>query len=134
MTNQIQSTSAKRPKLFYGYYIAACLFFTMLVMGGSNNAFGIFFKPVSEEFDWSRAAISGAFSLSFILNGLLGVVMGTFNDKLGPRIVMTVAGIVMGAGFLLMSQLNSLWQLYLFYGIIIGIGAAGTYVPPLSTW
>jgi len=59
--------------------------------------------------------------------------MGRFNDRLGPRIVLTFCGLLIGLGYLLMSQLSAVWQLYLFYGVIIGTGMGGTRVPLLST-
>jgi len=59
--------------------------------------------------------------------------MGRLNDRLGPRIVLTFCGFLMGLGYLLMSQLSAVWQLYLFYGVVIGTGMGGTRVPLLST-
>ena len=59
--------------------------------------------------------------------------MGRLNDKLGPRLVMTICGIFLGLGVLLMSQVGGVWQLYLFYGVIIGIGMGGAFVALLST-
>ena len=76
---------------------------------------------------------SGAYSLCTIMNGLLAIVMGGLTDKLGPRLVMTVCGICLGLGYYLMSQLEAIWQLYLFYGVIIGIGMSGGFIPLVST-
>ena len=59
--------------------------------------------------------------------------MGGLNDKFGPRIVMSVCGLLLGIGYLLMSQLEALWQLYLFYGIILGTGMGGGFVPLMTT-
>jgi OFA family oxalate/formate antiporter-like MFS transporter len=59
--------------------------------------------------------------------------MGGLNDRLGPRIVLTVCGVLIGVGFLLMSQIGALWQLYLFYGVIVGAGLGGTFVPLTTT-
>ncbi len=95
-------------------------------------SYGIFFKPLIAEFGWSRAITSGAFSLSWIMQGLVGIVMGRLSDRLGPRIVLTICGFLLGIGYFLMSQINSVWQLYLFYGVIIGIGMSGTLIPLMS--
>jgi MFS family permease len=105
----------------------------MVVMWGSYLAFGVFLKPVITEFGWNRAMTSGAFSLAMVIQGLVGIAMGGMTDRLGPRMVMTLCGIFLGAGYLLMSQISGLWQLYLFYGVIIGIGMGGGFAPLAST-
>jgi len=101
-------------------------------MLGARFSFGVFFAPVLNEFGWTRAATSGGFSLTWVFTGLLSIVVGRLNDKFGPRIIMTVAGLLLGLGYLLMSQLSSLWQLFLFYGVI-SVGMSAAIVPPLST-
>ncbi len=73
-----------------------------------------------DEFGWTRATISGAFSLSMALEGSLTTVVGVFTDRIGPRLVMSVCAVVLMLGFWLMSQVNELWQLYVVYGVIIG--------------
>ena len=123
----------RSPRFFYGYIIVTAALFIMAVMWGAIYTFGIFLKPVSAEFGWSRAAISGAYSLFMVVHGLLYIITGRLNDRFGPRLVMTVCGIVMGLGYLLMSQISGIWQLYLFYGVIIGIGMSGVFVPLTST-
>jgi len=104
-----------------------------MLMFGAFYSFGIFFKPLATEFGWSSAVISGAFSVKMFLGGLFSIVMGKLNDRCGPRLVLTISGLLLGLGYLLMSQLSALWQLYLFYGVLIGIGMSGGYVPLIST-
>jgi len=134
MDNHKSHQSAETgPRAFYGHIIVIVAFFSMAISWGSYYVFGIFFKPVIAEFGWTRAMTAGAFSLSQIMRGLMGIVMGRLNDKLGPRVVITICGFLLGAGYLLMSQINSVWQLYLFYGIIIGVGMSGFWVPIVST-
>ena len=105
----------------------------MSIMWGGYYAFGVFFKPVLDEFGWTRAMISGAFSLASIVNGLLTVAVGGLTDKYGPRMVMTVCGLLLGFGFTLMSQVSNVLQFYLFYGILVGAGMSGSFVPLTST-
>lgn len=119
-------------QLFYGYIIAISAFLIMIMWAGTRSAFGVFFKPIINEFGWSRALLSGAFSLLWVMLGLLSIIMGRLNDRFGPRIVVTICGLLMGLGHLLMSQLSTPWQLYLFYGVIVGIGNS-IYVPVVST-
>ncbi len=121
-----------KPKFFYGYVIVLAAFFSMVVMLGTFYSFGIFFPSLLREFGWTRAATAGAYSLCYIFQGAVGVVMGRLNDKFGPRLVMTVSGATLGLGYLLMSQISAIWQLYLVYGVVVGIGVSG-FVPLLST-
>jgi len=135
--NSTYHNPTPKPRLYYGYVIVAASCIIMILVHGLFNVFGIFFNPLIEEFGWTRATISGAYSLSTILQGVLGIAMGGLVDRFGPRIVVTACGIILGAGYLLMSQVNTVWQIYLFYGVIIGIGMSGLWVPlisPISRW
>jgi len=68
-----------------------------------------------------------------LIQGSLGIFMGRLNDKFGPRLVLTFCGFIFGLGYLLMSQVNNEWQLYLIYGLVAGIGMSGVFVACLST-
>ena len=105
----------------------------MATMWGVYYAFGVFFKPVLNEFGWTKAMTSGAFSLASMMNGLLAVAVGGLTDKFGPRMVMTVCGLFLGLGFMLMSQISNVFHLYLFYGIFVGAGMSGSFIPLTST-
>ncbi|MFH1479878.1 MAG: MFS transporter [Pseudomonadota bacterium] len=115
------------------YFVAASAFFIMLLLYGGYYAFGIFFTPVLTEFGWTRAMTSGAFSLSLLIMGLLGIAMGGFTDRFGPQRVMTLCGVLLGIGYFLMSRIHATWQFYLVYGIIIGTGMGASFVPLMST-
>ncbi len=126
-----------RSPFFYGYVIVIAGFFVMLAYSASRSVFGIFFNPMVDEFRWSAALLSGAFSLSIVMDGTLGMVTGRLTDRFGPRVVLVGCGLLAGAGYLLMALVTNLWQLYLVYGIMIGTGMAGIFVPvitDLSRW
>ena len=122
----------KTSNFFYGYIIALACFLIQGVGVGSYIAFGVFFKPLLAEFGWSRATLSGASSLAFLLMGFLGILVGNLNDKFGPRITMVLTGVFYGSGYFLLFQLNSVWQLYLFFGLMVGIGLSSIDVIPLT--
>jgi len=84
-------------------------------------------------FGWSRATISGGISVATLTMGIAGVVAGRLNDRFGPRGVLSVSAIFYGAGFMLMSTLSEPWQLYLFWGVMVGIGLSTHDVITLST-
>jgi MFS family permease len=116
---------------FQRYAVAIAAFLIMLFANGTYYSFGVFFKPVLNEFDWTRAIVSSASSFSWMVSGLFGFLTGTLTERFGPRLVMSTCALMSGAGYLLMSQTNELWHLYLFYGILIGGGSA--IFPPLVT-
>ncbi len=124
---------SSKPKYFYGYIIVLATFIIMTMIVGGFNSFGVFFGPLVTEFDWSRGITSGSFSLTLALSGFLGIVVGKINDRFGPRLVLTVGGLLLCLGYLMLSQINSIWQLYLYYGFILGTGLSAYVVPLLST-
>ncbi|MFC1995793.1 MFS transporter [Chloroflexota bacterium] len=124
---------SRQRRFFYGYIIVLAGFIVMCLTWGIFHSFAVFFEPVLNEFGWTRAMTSAAYSLSYILFGLLGIPMGRLNDRFGPRIIMVGSGLLLGFGYLLMSQVNFIWQLYLFFGVMIGIGMGATWVPVIST-
>jgi len=123
----------RKSNFFYGYVIVLAAILILLIVVGAYYSFGVFFKPVLTEFGWTRAMTSLAYSLSMFLTGSFAIVMGRLNDRFGPRLVTVVSGLLMGLGFLLMSQISAIWQLYLFLGVIIGVGRAGNLTPLIST-
>lgn len=123
----------KKPALFYGYVIVAACFGIQATGIGTHVAFGIFFKSLLADFGWPRATLAGAHSMAFVLSGLLGIFVGRLNDRLGPRAVMTVTAFLFGLGLFLMSKVNAVWQTYLFYGFIVGMGMSSVDVIALST-
>lgn len=122
-----------KPKFFYGYIVVGASFLSMTLMWGISYSFGIFFKPLIAEFGWTRAATSGAYALSMLLAGLLSIVAGKLTDKFGPKVVVTACGFLIGLGCLLVSQVTTIWQFYLFYGVLIGAGLGGALAPMMAT-
>ncbi len=136
MSSNYQTTDLElkpKPNFFYGYSIVTCCYITSMVVWGTWNSFGVFFDSLLAEFNWSRAVTSGAFSLCTIISGLAAIPFGRVTDKIGPRAVMTACSLILGTGYILMALIDSVWQFYLVYGILIGIGTSGFWVPVLAT-
>lgn len=71
--------------------------------------------------------------MALIISGIFGMGAGRLSDKFGPKVVLVAGGLLTGLGYLLVSQASSIWQLYLFYGLILGIGLSSIDTPVLST-
>ena len=126
-------TEKRRPNFFYGYLVVAACFAIQGTGIGTHNSYGVFFKALLAEFGWPRAIISGAPSAAVLFSGLFGILLGKVNDRFGPRLIMAVTGSSYCLGLLLMSQIGTVWQLYLFYGVIVGIGLSSIDVITLTT-
>jgi len=122
----------RKPRFFYGYVVVGAGIIIQLIIIGMGNTYGVFFNPLLAEFGWTRAVLSGASSLSLLLMGFLAIITGGLTDRFGPRVVMSVCGLLFGLGFLLMSQIHAAWQLYLFYGVLVAFGSGAVDVVLLS--
>ncbi|MCK9358128.1 MAG: MFS transporter [Dehalococcoidia bacterium] len=123
---------ARRPRLYYGYVIAALAFLIQAVFWGTYRSFGLFFNPLVNEFDWSREEVAGAASMCWLIVGLMNLPAGATVDRFGPRRTLVICGFLFGLGYLLMSRIDGLWQIYLFY-VILAVGMSAADVVPLST-
>lgn len=120
-------------KRFHGYNIVAACFVIQGVTIGGMFAYGVFFGELEREFGWSRATISGASSLSLMILGVMGIIAGKLNDHIGPRVLIIISAVCFGVGYSLMSRIEAPWQLFLFYGVLAGIGYSSHDVVTLST-
>ena len=117
----------------YRWVLVASLFFILLLFWGSYYSFGVFLKPLAQEFGWSRAATSGPFALSLVLQGFVGILAGALTDRYGPRPILLGGTLAASLGYLLMARLSSLTELYLYFGVLVGLGTSASYVVPVAT-
>jgi len=123
----------KSPRYFYGYVIVALSYVLSMLVFGVYNSFGVFFDPMLNDFGWSKGLTSGAFTVSTLVQGLAAILSGKITDRTGPRLVMTIGGFLLGVGYIIMAFISNSFQFYLVYGLIIGVGVGGFWVPLLST-
>jgi sugar phosphate permease len=108
-----------KPKLFYGWWVILALLPACLVHSGAPfYVFGIFYKPFIEEFGWSRAEIALTMTIYLLTMGLSSPVIGKLTDIFSPRKMIIAGAVVGGIGFILVSKVTALWQLYVLYFII----------------
>jgi MFS family permease len=104
------------------YIVVIGAFFSMLSVGAMVTSFGIFFKPLATEFGWTRGDTSGAFSTALVLSGVMSIVSGRLADIFSPRFVVISCEVLIGCACLLLSQMSTLYQLYLYFGVMVGCG------------
>jgi MFS family permease len=112
--------------IHYGWAVVAATFLTMLVVAGAVGAPGVFIVPLQREFGWSAADISGALAIRFLLFGGMGPFAAAFMNRYGVRRMMLISLSVVIASLLLSLGMSSLWQLFLLWGVAIGIGTGMT--------
>ncbi len=96
-------------------------------------AWSVFIAPLNKAFGWSRADIALAFAIACLIFGLVTFPAGRFSDKVGPRRVVLVGGIILAIGFVSASYTDSKLWLYISYGVIAGFGGGVVYLPPIAT-
>jgi len=128
-----QSRSEEFELSYYGWIVVAMAFLANLVGFGLVYAYGIFFKPMSNEFGWSRSVTAGPFGFYAIFHNLLALFAGKICDRFGPKLLLAIGGFCLGLSMILMRYVTTIWELYLFYGVLLSIGIASVYIPVMST-
>jgi MFS family permease len=130
--NDSIQAQGKSSGIFYGYIVAAAAFCIFFASFGIRFSYGVFFTPMSTELGWNSATTALAFSISALMEGIFNIILGGMTDKYGPRLILTACGILMGLGYCLMPLVNSAWQFFLFYGLLIGVGMGGVFAPLIT--
>src|SRR2546425_132786 len=115
------------------WLIVAALFMVTFGIATPLAAYGVFLPVLAESFAWSRGAISTALSINLLLGGLAGFGIGALADRHGPRVMLALTVALAGAGFALVSMVDALWHLYLFVGVMGGVGMSSFYLLSAST-
>ena len=111
-------------------------FAAFTVSAGIMHSYAVFLLAFIEEFRWSRAETSIAYSVSQLVAGGSSPLVGALVDRLGPRRLLVLGGVLLFAGLVGSALISALWQDVLFYGIVMTIGAnclgLVVFVPLLS--
>lgn len=103
---------------------------------GSVYAWSVLTRPIMEGMGFTLQQVTWTFSLAILFLGTSAGFLGTYVERFGPRKSGLIAASFFGTGMLgtayALSQ-HSLTLLYLFYGVIGGIGLGTGYITPVST-
>ena len=112
--------------VFWGWYVVFSSFIMLTLIYGARYSFGVFVKPMFAEYDWPMTVISLAASINLLMYASGGVFAGWLLDRVAPKWITTVSVIFTTAGFIAASFVKTPLGLYLSYGVLVGIGSAGS--------
>ena len=120
------------PGLFYGWFAMGACFAVTLIQGGTMWTFGVFLKPIVQEFYWSRAHASSGYT-AFLIGYVISVITtGRLADRYSPGPILLVSAILTGIGFSLCSRVHTVNHLRMFL-FIGGLGGGANWSVPTST-
>lgn len=122
--------SVRRPTVFYGWWVITACSLILFMSGASRFSFTLFFPTLLEDLGWSRATLGFGLTLHMWVYAVTVVIVGFMVDKYGARVVMTLGGFIIMLGLSLTSSMTTIWQFYLYYGVILAVGVAFTFMVP----
>jgi MFS family permease len=120
------------PRVFYGWFVVAAAFAVTFVGFGSAYTFSAFLESLQRDFSASRGSVSLVFSLAGFLYFGLGILSGPLADRWGSRRLSIAGMLLIGLGLCAASMARTLMQVYVAYGLGIGLGVGCSYVPALG--
>ncbi|MBN9362566.1 MULTISPECIES: MFS transporter [unclassified Devosia] len=116
----------------YGWVVVAAGALITCVAMGAMFALPVYLQPMAEETGWSRAGISAAMTVGFIVMGIAGFAWGTLSDRIGARPVVLIASVLLGAGLILGSQASDILMFQFAYGGLVGAAGGAFFAPIIS--
>ena len=119
-------------RIFYGWWVVLAT--SVIHLWGAGTfyySFTAFFNPIVEEFGWSYAATSFAASIRSVEAGIASPLVGFASDRFGARRLLLMGSVLTGLGFILLSQIHTLWSFYLLF-VFLSIGSSLLF--PVPGW
>ncbi len=133
-----QISSPPQRRIYYGWVIVGLSLISMTCWFGIRTSFSVFFVALTDQFQWNRAEAAGAYSVAMLSYMIMAPIIGSFVERIGPRRVILPGIVLTGLGLFLCTQIQSLTQFYLFFGVIVGAGMTCLSIAPftviLSHW
>jgi MFS family permease len=120
------------------WLIASLGFFILGFTRGIHSSFGVLYVALLDTHGWSRALTASVFSLAVVMDAVVSPLVGHLIDRFGVRRIAATGTLILSLGLLLTSQVNSLWQFYVFFGLVTALGFSFTGMIPhvvlISEW
>ena len=125
ISNRLAAFLSQR-RIHYGWVALGVTFLVMLATAGAMGASGVILGPLEKEFGWSNADISSALAIRLALYGLVGPFAAALINRFGVRAVVGLAVSLIALGVAGTASMSALWQLELYWGVIVGLGSGMT--------
>lgn len=130
----VQDTSADLPpQPPYAWIMVAVAFGLQTLSFGGVGSVGVFLKPLTEEFGWSRGEVSAGYSALALSAAAFGILWGWLADRKGARHIALFGVLMMGISFFALSWTGSLWYYYLMYFAFGALGNSAVGTPIYAT-
>ena len=120
------------------WLVASLAFIVLGFSRGIHSSFGVFNVALLDTFGWSRGATAGIFSIVLTVDAMLSPLVGYLLDRYGSKKISIAGCLALVLGLFLSSQVSTLWQLYISFGIILAVGFTFTGMVPhvflISEW
>lgn len=129
-------SAAKLPGgIHYGWVTVAMLVVVQLVGQAIGMSAGIMVAPLNDPdgaFGWSIGVIGAALAIYYLTSAVFSPLAGWLADRYGTRKMMMAAGAMFMASMLLLGLVNSLWQFFLVFGVMLATTQAIAFVPLIA--
>jgi predicted MFS family arabinose efflux permease len=122
-----------RSRIFYGWIVLGASALVICMGMGALFSLAVYIKPIEASTGWSRTGISTIALLNWLAMGAGSFLWGALSDRIGTRLVVLAGGTLLGLGLVLSSQATALWQLYVTFGVAVGLGVGAFYAPLTAT-
>jgi MFS transporter, OFA family, oxalate/formate antiporter len=117
-------------------WLIACAGVIMNVCVGTTYAWSVFTKPLTQANPWTQTQVTLTFTIAVAFVGLGSLLGGMWQDRKGPRLVSTTAGLFYGSGYLMAALAASnhwLPGIYIGYGLFCGLGIGAAHICSIAT-
>jgi len=121
-----------KKSLQYGWVVVAAAFIITFITCGVNFSYGVLFLPIVNEFGWSRGLASAVMLVAGIAYAVTLPFTGILADRYGYKWVLAVSAGFLSLGLILSSQIQELWQLYVFTGLLVGLSISASFAIPVA--
>src|SRR4029079_5624286 len=119
-------------KIHYGWVMVAIGALMGCVAVGAMMSLAVFLQPITESTGWSRAGVSSAMTLVFLVMGAAGFGWGALSDRFGTRPVVLAGAVLLGLGLVLASRAQNQTQFVFAFGLLVGAAAGSFFVPMMA--